>query len=206
MTLSLPADGAFAEPAPALAPARYDRISIVFHWATLLLIGVMFWSAWAREGVQDAAAAARLLTIHRSVGVSIWLVTMLRILWRILFAATPPLPPAIPTTHYVAARLNQLGLYALLMLQPLTGLLQTVWRGKPFGLFGATIPRLVGPDKDLSHLFRNVHEASATILLVLIGLHALAALFHGFVRRDGVMRAMLPFAPGASSATEGATE
>ena len=201
MTLSLQADRAFADAAPVSTPSRYDRISIVFHWATLLLIIAMFWSAWAREGVADAAAAARLLTLHRSIGVTIWLVTLLRILWRILFAAAPALPPTIPAAHHVAARANQIALYALLILQPVTGLLQTIWRGRPFGLFGATIPAIVRPDRDLSHLFRGVHATSATILLILIGLHALAALFHGVLRRDGVMGAMLPIGSARPAAT-----
>ena len=129
MTLFLPDDGAFAEAVRAPAPTRHDRISILFHWATLLLIAAMFWSAWARESADDAAAAARFLTIHRSIGVTIWVVTLLRIPWRILFAAAPALPSTIPAAHHVAARANQIALYALLILQPLTGLLQTIWRG-----------------------------------------------------------------------------
>lgn len=203
MTLPLQDDGAFADAALVSTPTRYDRISILLHWITLLLIAATFSSAWARQGVEDGGAAARLLTLHRSLGVSIWVVTLLRILWRIQFAAVPTLPPAIPAAHYVAARANQLGLYALLILQPVTGLLQTLWRGRPFGLFGATIPPIVRPDKDLSHLFHQVHEVSATILLILIGLHALAALFHGEVRRDGVMGAMLPITGARPAATEG---
>lgn len=173
-------------------PARYDRVSISFHWLTLVLLVAMFWSAWARAGVEDASRAAWLLTLHRSAGMLVWTLTLLRIVWRILFAAVPPLPPAVSTPQYVAARANQLGLYLLLILQPITGFLQTIWRGKPFALFGATIPAIAPRDKDLSHLFHQVHETGATVLLVLIGMHALAALFHGLVRRDGVLDAMLP--------------
>ena len=201
MTLFLPDDGAFAEAVRAPAPTRHDRISILFHWATLLLIAAMFWSAWARESADDAAAAARFLTIHRSIGVTIWVVTLLRIPWRILFAAAPALPSTIPAAHHVAARANQIALYALLILQPLTGLLQTIWQGRPFGLFGAAIPTIARPEKGLSHLFRGVHATSATILLILIGLHALAALFHGVVRRDGVMGTMLPIGRARPAAT-----
>lgn len=174
------------------AATRYDSISISFHWATSLLLGAMFCSIWAWEGADGAVSAARLLTLHRSIGVLLWFVTLLRILWRVLIGATPSLPPQVSTAQYVAARTNQLGLYTLLILQPITGFLESIWRGKPFGLFGATFPAIAPRDKNLSLLFHRVHETCATALLVLIGLHALAALFHSLVRRDGVVQAMLP--------------
>ena len=55
------------------------------------------------------------------------------------------------------------------------------------------MPAVMERNKDFTHLFHDVHETSATVLLVLIGLHTLAALFHALVRRDGVLRTMTPF-------------
>ena len=192
----------FDQDAPAASPARYGRASMAFHWATLLLIVAMFWSAWAREAVQDAADAARLLMLHRSIGLLVWVVTLLRLAWRGLFAVTPSLPPTVSTAHYVAARANQLALYSLLVLQPITGFLQSIWRGQPFALFALPFPVVVPRDKALSHLFHSVHQAGATAFLLLIGLHALAALFHGLVRRDGVLEAMLPARRSVSVSAE----
>jgi cytochrome b561 len=93
------------------------------------------------------------------------------------------------------ARANEAVLYLVLIAQPVTGILQTVARGKAFDLAGATVPRLMARDKALMHLFHDIHETTATVLLVLIGLHVGAALFHGIVLRDGVLSTMLPRAP-----------
>jgi cytochrome b561 len=185
----------------APSPVGYDRISMAFHWVTLLLIVALLWSAWTREGVENGTNAGRLLMLHRSIGLLVWIVTLLRILWRGLFGAAPSLPPAVSTAHHVAARASQLGLYGLLILQPITGFLQSIWRGRPFALFGLPFPAIAPRDKDLSHLFHGLHEVGATAFLIVIGLHALAALFHGFVRRDGVLETMLPIRRSAPTRT-----
>jgi len=183
----------FGEDATTVArPVRYDRVSIGFHWMTSLLLIAMFGSAWALRGAEDAGSAARLLALHRSTGVLIWLVTLSRLGWRLLVTLPPALPATVGTAQRIAAKANQAALYALLLLQPITGFLQSVWRGKPFQLFGVLFPAVAPRNKPLTHLFENVHETCAILLLALIGFHALAALFHGFIRRDGVLETMLP--------------
>jgi cytochrome b561 len=171
---------------------RYDPVSMAFHWATLLLLVAMFWSAWAREGVQDAEQAALLLDWHRSLGIGLWFVTLLRLAWKAGYASAPPLPKTVGRAQALLARGTQVLLYALLIVQPVTGFLQSIWRGKPFALMMGQFPAVAARDKALTHLFHDIHETSATVLLALIALHALAGLFHGLVRRDGVLRSMLP--------------
>lgn len=172
----------------------YDPVSMAFHWATLLLITAMFGSAWAREGAQDAERAALLLDWHRSLGVGLWFITLLRLVWKAGYAAVPLLPETMSRAQAVLARGNQALLYTLLIVQPVTGFLQSIWRGKTFALMLGQFPAIVARDKALTHLFHNIHETSATVLLALIALHVLAGLFHGLVRRDGVLRSMWPAA------------
>jgi cytochrome b561 len=174
------------------ATPRYDRVSMTFHWLTLLLLIVMFATMWAREGASDGDTAATLLTVHRSTGLVLWLLTLARLLWKATAGHAPALPSDLPVAQRWAARATQYALYALLLLQPITGFLQSIARGKSFPLIGLTMPTVMERNKDYTHLFHDIHETSATILLVLIGVHALAALFHGIVRRDGVLRAMVP--------------
>jgi cytochrome b561 len=84
-------------------------------------------------------------------------------------------------------------LYLLLLAQPGLGLLQTNARGQQVDfLFLIRLPPVVGADRPLARQLHELHELAANALLILIGMHAAAALFHHFVRRDDVLNAMLP--------------
>ncbi|THD62704.1 cytochrome b/b6 domain-containing protein, partial [Phenylobacterium sp.] len=101
----------------------------------------------------------------------------------------------MPELQKVAAAITEGALYLLMLAQPLSGLAQSITRGRPFRLFVFEAPRLMARDKALTGVFHNVHELGAWLLLTLIGLHVAAALFHGLVRRDGVMQSMWPWKP-----------
>ena len=116
-----------------------------------------------------------------------------RLCWRRLFAHLPPFPASMPRIQQWAAKANEYGLYLLLLVQPLTGLGDTLFRGRVFVAFGLRIPALFAPDKPVFHAFHVAHEAGAVALVVLVGLHAAAALLHGLVIRDGVFGRMLPW-------------
>jgi cytochrome b561 len=171
---------------------RFDGVSMAIHWATLLLIVGVFTTAWLRGSASDGETAAALLNAHRSFGGALWLLTLVRLLWKAGMARTPALPATVGRRQHLLARANEAALYALLLLQPLTGFLQSIARGKPFALLGADVPVLMAKDKAFGHIVHEIHERGAWALLILIGLHALAALAHHFLMRDNVLRAMLP--------------
>lgn len=171
--------------------ARFDDISQALHWLTLLLVIGQFSSALLHEQ-RHGAAAELILTFHRSAGVVTWIVVVMRLLWRRWFAYLPPFPATMTKVQQWAAKLNEYGLYLLLLLQPLTGLATTLLLGRPFMLFLWQMPALMARDKPLAHMLEEVHKTGAWILAALIGLHAVAALFHGLVLRDRVLQRMLP--------------
>jgi len=173
-------------------PRRFDNITMALHWTTLLLILGMFASAWAYSTSTDNAQANLTLAIHRSLGVTVWTVTLARLFWRRRFASIPALPADMPRIQQLAAKANEYGLYALLLIQPLTGMAQSLTRGRPFPLFGLDVPKLMAKDRDLTAVFHAIHELSAWLLVGLICLHALAALFHRFVLKDDVLQSMTP--------------
>jgi cytochrome b561 len=181
--------------APAKAKAgRFDQISIALHWLTLLLVTGQLTTAWLlSQSGDDGATVANLLTLHRSMGLVTWAVVAGRLVWRLRFAHQPPFPASMSKPQQRAATLNEYGLYLLLLLQPLTGLGDTVFRGRPFTLVIWRVPPLLHADKPVFHALHAVHELGAVALLGLIGLHAAAALLHGVVLRDGVLRRMLPW-------------
>jgi superoxide oxidase len=172
---------------------RFDRISIILHWLTALLIVVQFASIWAHEAVgHHSNLAVTLLTLHRSTGVLTWIVVVLRLCWRRYFAYLPPFPSSMPKFQQMIAKANEYGLYVLLLAMPITGLARVLLRGQPFELFVWEIPALLEPDPAVRSVFVQAHSIGAKALMVLIGLHAGAALFHRLVLRDGVLQRMLP--------------
>jgi len=174
------------------APRRYDTATIAIHWATALLVVALFASGWGMSLATDGDAARRLLTLHRSIGVAVWALTCVRMGWRLTSPPTPELPARLPPLARFAARMNEAALYALLLWQPATGALQTLYRGRPFDLFLWHVPALAPRDKALVHRFHEIHEWGAWLLAGMVAMHAAAALVHALVLRDGVFQHMAP--------------
>jgi cytochrome b561 len=177
-----------------LESGRFDQISITLHWLTVLLIVLQFSSAWLREAVDhDSSLAVTILTTHRTSGALIWVVSLVRLVWRHNFAYLPPFPESMSKLQQTLAKANEYSLYALLLIQPITGLGRSLFRGAPFELLIWQVPALFEQDDAIRHVFAEAHEIGANVLLALIGLHAGTALFHRLVLRDGVLQRMLPW-------------
>jgi cytochrome b561 len=179
--------------AEVAAPAEsYDRIAKAVHWTTLLFIAGVYAAVWASHAAGSKEQSALLVQLHRSIGVTIFALTLFRLAWR-WTARIPPLPAELPLLQKVAARATEYVLYLLLLLQPALGLLNTNARGRRVDFYGlGELPPVVGPDKILAKQAMVAHELVAYLLVAFVVLHALAALFHHFVRRDNVLNAMLP--------------
>ncbi|HLZ74112.1 cytochrome b [Phenylobacterium sp.] len=182
-----------AQPRTIAPVLRFDPVTIALHWATVVLLVTMFASIWSRGFIgEDTPAGADLLTLHRSAGVTLWVLAFCRLGWRLTFALRPPLPVSVAPLQARAAAITEGGLYLLLLVQPFTGLMQTFARGRPFQLFGFEAPQVMARDKGLAMIFHQVHELAAWLLLGLIALHVGAALLHGVILKDGVLQTMLP--------------
>jgi cytochrome b561 len=199
MNALVPVNLVTADAESPAAPARFDAVSMALHWASVVLIVSLFLSAWSIGLARDAEGAREALTVHRSLGATMWILAALRLGWRLRFAIRPPFPADTPRPQQRAAVVVEAGLYLILLIQPLTGLAQSLTRGKPFMLFAFEVPKLMARDKAATGLLHSLHEATAFALLGLIALHVAAALFHGFVRRDGVLKSMWPAALTRSS-------
>lgn len=183
-----------ARPPDVLELARppFDTITITLHWITLLLVSAMVGTGLLYGRMEEQPWAPSLLWAHRSLGVIIWMITVVRFSWRLTGARFPEFPTSMTRLHRFAARLSEYGLYALLLTQPVTGLAQTVSRGGPFELLAWTVPPVVPKHLGYVVLFYAVHKLGAWCLIGLVSLHAFAALFHHFIRRDDVLEAMAP--------------
>jgi len=194
--------GAAGEKAPTNARRPpFDGLTICLHWVSAFIVLAMFASAWLHalaEG-QDSVFTAGLLQTHRSLGVTIWAMTALRLAWRLTNAKLPPFPANTTKPHRVVVQASEYGLYALLLFQPATGLCATLFSGRSFALFLWQIPQLMPQDKALGGAFHSMHELGAWALAALAAGHAAAALIHHFVLRDDVLMCMAP----AITATRG---
>lgn len=175
---------------------RRPQAMVLLHWASLLLIALTVASVLLREGIEAHDWRSLLIGMHRSLGLFVGLLALLRILVRLRHHPLPALDSSAAPAR-LAAGCAHLGLYLLLLALPLLGWALSNANGQAVsfcGLFG--LPALVGDDEDLAEQLAGYHQTAAWLLLGLVAVHALAALWHHFVRRDQVLRAMLPLRAG----------
>jgi cytochrome b561 len=175
-------------------PTHYDSMVRAVHWLTLALIAAIFAAAWTAHSGLAGDWYQPVMQLHRSLGVSVWALTVFRLARR-RRARIPALPNELHPLQKLAAHGTEALLYVLLLLQPILGLLQTNARGQPVDFyFLLRLPAVIGPDRPLARQLHDLHALAAEGLLILIGMHAAAALFHHVVRRDDVLNTMLPAA------------
>jgi cytochrome b561 len=172
----------------------FDPTTRLMHWLTASLMLLVFVLAFSIDLATSRASHTVFLQLHRSVGLTVWVVTMLRLVWR-HFAKYPNWPIDMSQTMRVAAMASEYALYALLLAQPILGFLQTGARGDHVDLFFiGQLPALIEKNRPLAQQLLTIHKAVGFSLFGLIGLHVSAALFHHFWRRDDTLTAMLPAA------------
>ncbi len=170
----------------------WDPVVKWVHWSSLLLIGTAYLAVWASKAVPSREQHAMLVQLHRSLGITIFALTLFRLGWRWRTRA-PSLPAGLPAIQKAAARATEYLLYLLLLAQPVLGILHTNARGDRVDLyFVVELPAIIGRNRLLAREAVAAHGLVAELLLAVIAMHAGAALYHHYVRRDGVLRTMLP--------------
>jgi len=182
-----------ARVAAADGRVRYDRPAMALHWATALLVLVLWLLAQAWGFLPRGSAPRHALqAAHISFGLVLTLVLAARIFWR-LGPGRRHVPPAEPGLLEQGARAVHVVLYLLLICVVPAGLVN-IWAQNDkltfFWLFSIVMPPR--PDHAVATTVNAVHWWIATSILILAGGHALAALFHHYVLRDGVLLRMLP--------------
>ncbi|SAK54544.1 cytochrome B561 [Caballeronia fortuita] len=176
---------------PARAPV-YDATARLFHWATAALLLIQYVLAWTMPDVHRDTKPIGLIAWHLGVGVAIFLLVLVRLLWRSVHAA-PPEPASLPPALRALARYTHWLLYLLLIAVPLMGWANASSRDWAVTLFAAIpMPPLSPAGSSVGHALGDWHRVFAWVLLALVGMHVAAALFHQFVLRDGTLGRMLP--------------
>lgn len=172
--------------------ARYPQALIALHWLTLLLIAVVYVCMEFR-GVFPRGSEPRELmkAIHYSSGLTVLALVFVRVVLR-LRGPIPAVTPALPALQKLAASAVHIALYAFMFGMPLVGWLLLSAEGASIGLWGLPLPGLIAADEGVAKTLKEIHEIGATTGYALIGLHALAGLYHHYGRRDDTLRRMLP--------------
>lgn len=188
----------------------YSGFAKLLHWLIALVIAAMVGlGVYMTEVAGELQYKLWLYQLHKSFGVTLFALVTIRLLWRQI-SPPPPIPPDMPNWERRAAQAMHIGLYAVMFALPLSGWARV--SASPlsvpttvFSLF--TVPHIpflaalpAERKEALEPVFQTVHWALAWTLVALAAVHALAALRHALILKDGVMTRMLPRRPAATLA------
>lgn len=170
----------------------FDARARLLHWLMAPLLIAMLFIGIGMVSTTSSAYAL-LLAIHKPLGAAILVLLLLRMHVR-LRHRPPPLPTDLPPWQRRAATGSHWLLYALMLAMPLSGWAMLSAAGHPVTLFeGVRLPPIVPHDAALFAWLRGAHHWLALLLFATFLLHLAAALFHGLIRRDGVLASMAPW-------------
>jgi cytochrome b561 len=176
---------------------RYTATAQWLHWITALLILATIPIAWQMVEMKPGIPVRTVyFTAHKSVGVTILLLALARLIW-FSWHAAPPIPRAWPRWAVLTAKTNHMLLYILLLGMPASGYLRSATDGHGISYLGLfNLPHLP-QDDPVSRLALAIHHGLQWPLYALVVLHVLGAAWHVVIRRDGALDRMLPPQTGA---------
>ena len=170
---------------------RHHPVSMALHWLLALMILGSLAVGLYMTGLPLSPTRLKLYNWHKWAGVTILLLSAVRLLWRL--TRRPPAAAPMPAWQSRAAHAVHAALYGLFFAVPLAGWAYSSSAGFPVVLFGVLpLPDFIGPDRALSETLKPLHGWLAYALATMIALHVLAALKHQFIDRDGLLLRMMP--------------
>ncbi len=175
---------------------RWGWVSQALHWLIALLIlglGVVGLCI-ANHVFRQTPKFFWIWTAHKSLGITVLVLMLVRLVWRLYAGAPKPVPNTPAWQHAIAVATHAL-IYALALAIPLSGWLYDSASGlRPFKFFGQfNMPKLVAPDEGLRHVAHFLHEWGFWALIALVLLHAGAALYHHLFLHDATLKRMTSF-------------
>lgn len=173
-------------------PDRWGGISQLLHWLVVVLILTMAYLGLTMGDLPNGPDKIQTYALHKSIGITILALVVLRLLWR-LYAGTPHPVPGSPRWQERIAGLTHFAIYALLFAIPLSGWVLNSAAGFPLQWFHLiNLPHIVERNHDLHELAEEAHEIMFWLLAFLVVAHAGAAFYHHLFQRDATLARMLP--------------
>jgi cytochrome b561 len=174
---------------------RFAASSRVLHWLMAVLVLTMLFIG-VGMAASESARYSTLVAIHKPLGIAILILVAIRLVNR-LINRPPPLPADMPPIQRFAAHASHIVLYALMFLLPLVGWSMLSAAGYPIVLFGPLhLPPILTQNATVYATLRQLHTILAYLLFATFLVHFAAALFHGLIRRDGVLDSMASWRSG----------
>jgi len=170
----------------------YGGVAKLLHWAVALLVLASLFYAWNLPR-RTAPNFESVLLWHKSFGMAVLVLIAVRLVWRL----ANPVAPAVTLTPFEASisRATHALLYLIMLAMPITGYLFSSLAGQHLDLFGLIdLGSPFATDPALGRPIETVHKLGQWAVYAFVSLHALAALYHHFIKRDGVLARMLPMA------------
>ena len=170
----------------------WGSVARLLHWTMLVLIVVQVSLGWAAETWRLSPTKLNLFIWHKSTGILLLLLAVIRIGWRM---ANPPpsSPDDLPAWERATGAVSHVTLYVLIVAIPLSGWVINSAANIPLNVFWLIpLPDITAPSKPLAELAARVHFSLYVTLSVVLCLHIGAALRHHFIRRNDVLKRMLP--------------
>jgi cytochrome b561 len=172
---------------------RYTWTAIALHWLVAALLVVTFPLAVYMTGLPLSPHKLQLYAYHKWIGVTVFILALLRLVWR-LTHRPPPHDPALPAWRRGAADASHALMYVLLLAAPLTGWLYSSAVGVPTVYLGVwQLPDLLDRNRELADVLKVAHKTVVVTLAAIVGVHLAAALQHHYVHRNAVLKRMAPF-------------
>ena len=172
--------------------ARWGAVSQLFHWVIVVLILVMAYIGLTMGDLPNGPRKINIYALHKSIGLTILALVVLRVLWRV-YAGAPAPVHGTPAWQQRIASATHFLLYALLFAIPLSGWVLNSSAGYPlqwFKLFN--LPAITGRSDSVHEAAEGAHELLFWVLVVLVLAHAGAALYHHVFQGDATLARMLP--------------
>ncbi len=171
----------------------YDPVQRAFHWVmAAIILAVICVGIYAADLPKGDPSRGYWFGLHKSLGVTVFALAVLRLGWRVAIGAPPYGVPLDRLTH-LAASAAHAALYVLMIGLPIGGYVMSTAGDHPVSWFGLfTLPRLVPVDKPLAKLADAAHVNGAWIMIGVLVVHILAAIWHYRIKRDEVMARMAP--------------
>jgi cytochrome b561 len=171
-------------------PQRYGSVAMRLHWSMFLLVVVvgvlgLLHDSWSKQ------TQGFWINVHAILGLLLWVLLFVRFSWR-LAHPPPTLPEEVGAFSRRLSTPVHVLLYALMFVIPILGIVTFIWHGRvfDFGIFQVNFG--VKSNRAVFHPTEDIHGYLAYALFALAGVHALAALWHHFIRRDGTLMRMWP--------------
>jgi cytochrome b561 len=173
--------------------SRYTAPAITLHWLIALLIFAGFGLGLIMTDIPGLTPTKlRYYSYHKWIGITVFLLVVVRVIWR-LTHRPPPLLPPMSRWQRISANAVHMTLYGLMLVIPLAGYLYSYAAGVPVVYFGLVeLPPLITPDPAYKDLFKYTHVFLNYVMAALVIIHILAALWHQFVQRDNLLLRILP--------------